>query len=141
MMSTTRAETSPLRAAESEKITVNLGCVDLGHIDLLVAEGVYGNRSDFIRTAIRNQINRHTPVTRQSILRRNMDIGLRRITRAELETVLASGQRIAIKVLGLASFASDITPDLVRETVASLEVLGTLQATPSVKTALADRML
>ena len=129
------------RSGDHEKITVNLGFVDLGHVDLLVSEGVYANRSDFIRTAIRNQIERHAEVTRQSVARRSVELGLRRIERPALEAARAEGRMLDIRVLGLATIASDITPELARATIASLEVLGSLQASPAVKAALADRLL
>lgn len=129
-----------VRIGDSEKITINLGPIDLGHVDLLVAEGVYANRSDFIRTAIRNQIERHAEVTRQSVARRSVELGLRRIGRADLEAALDEGRRLDIRVLGLASIAPDVTPDLARASIASLEVLGSLQASPAVRAALADRL-
>ncbi|WP_310345567.1 CopG family transcriptional regulator [Methylobacterium sp. BE186] len=128
------------RTAESEKITINLGFVDLGHIDLLVTERVYGNRSDFIRTAIRREIERHAEITRQSVARKSVEVGLRPIRRTELEEARAAGRTLDIRVLGLASIEPDVTPDLARETIASLEVLGSLQASPAVKAALADRL-
>lgn len=131
---------APVRIGDSEKITINLGPIDLGHVDLLVAEGVYANRSDFIRTAIRNQIERHADVTRQSVARRSVELGLRRIGRADLEAALAEGRRLDIRVLGLASIAPDVSPDLARAAIASLEVLGSLQASPAVRAALADRL-
>ena len=130
----------PARPGDSEKITINLGPIDLGHLDLLVAEGIYANRSDFIRTAIRNQSERHAEVTRQSVARRSVELGLRRIDRADLEAPLAEGRRLDIRVLGLASIAPDVGPDLARAAIASLEVLGSLQASPAVRAALADRL-
>ncbi|MEH3118370.1 MAG: CopG family transcriptional regulator [Methylorubrum populi] len=129
------------KPGDHEKITVNLGFVDLGHVDLLVSEGVYANRSDFIRTAIRNQIERHADITRQSVARKPIELGLRRYGRAELETALRAGERLAIRVLGLAVIAEDVPPDLASASIASIEVLGTLQASPAVKRALADRLL
>ena len=128
------------RAADSEKITINLGFVDLGQIELLVQEGFYSNRTDFIRTAIRNQIERHAEAVRASVIRRSVDLGLRHFTRADLEAARDAGERLEVRVLGLASFAEDVTPELAREVVASLSVLGALQASPAVKAALADRM-
>ncbi|GJE46787.1 CopG family transcriptional regulator [Methylobacterium soli] len=140
MLQVTRRPDNAAKTAESEKITVNLGFVDLGHVDLLVSEGVYGNRSDFIRTAIRNQIERHAELTRQSVARKSVELGLRRYHRADLEAVRAAGHTLDIRVLGLASIGPDVTPELARETIASLEVLGGLQASPEVKAALADRL-
>lgn len=125
---------------DSEKITINLGFVDLGHIDLLVAEKFYANRTDFIRTAIRNQLERHAEATRQSVSRKSLDLGLRHFTRKELEQVRAAGQTLAIHVLGLASIADDVTPELAQTTIASIEVLGALHASAAVKAALADRI-
>ena len=127
------------KAGDSEKITINLGYVDLGHIDLLVAEKFYSNRTDFIRTAIRNQLERHAEVTKQSVARKTLDLGLRHFTRADLEEVRAAGQTLQIHVLGLASIADDVTPELARATISSLEVLGALRASPEVKAALFDR--
>jgi len=127
------------KAGDSEKITINLGYVDLGHIDLLVAEKFYSNRPDFIRTAIRNQLERHAEVTKQSVARKTLDLGLRHFTRADLEEVRAAGQTLQIHVLGLASIADDVTPELARATISSLEVLGALRASPEVKAALSDR--
>ena len=129
------------RLVDSEKITINLGFVDLGHIDLLVREGFYSNRSDFIRTAIRNQLDRHADAVKQSVARRHLDLGLRHFTRTELERVRAAGNTLHIQVLGLAVIASDVSPELARATIASISVLGALQASPEVKAALSDRIL
>lgn len=126
--------------AESEKITINLGCIDLGHIDLLVQDGFYANRTDLIRTAIRNQLERHAEVTRQSVARKGLDLGLRRYGRAELEAAFAAGEMLNIRVLGLVTIEPDVTPELARATIASLAVLGVLQASGPVKAALADRL-
>ncbi|WP_237685037.1 CopG family transcriptional regulator [Szabonella alba] len=130
----------PAKAPESEKLTINLGFVDLGQIELLVQEGFYSNRSDFIRTAIRNQIERHADTVRQIVLRKSVDLGLRHITREELMTAQAAGQMLDIRVLGLAVLAPDVTADLARATISALSVLGTLQASAEVKAALADRI-
>ncbi|ABQ37355.1 hypothetical protein BBta_5380 [Bradyrhizobium sp. BTAi1] len=132
----------PLRAKapDTEKITVNLGYVDLGQIDLMVQEGFYSNRTDFIRTAIRNQLDRHGDVVKQSTLRHSLDLGLRNFSRADLEAAQRAGQMLQINVLGLATIAADVTPELARATIASVAVLGALHATPAVKAALADRM-
>src|ERR1700761_5340669 len=105
---------------ETEKITINLGYVDLGHVDLLVRDGFYSNRTDFIRTAIRNQLDRHAEAANKSIRRLQLDLGIRHISRDQLEQARERGERLDIRVLGLASIASDITPDLAAETIASL---------------------
>jgi Arc/MetJ-type ribon-helix-helix transcriptional regulator len=125
---------------DSEKITINLGYVDLGHIDLMVQEGFYSNRSDFIRTAIRNQIERHADVLKRSVSRKSLDLGLRHYSREDLEAVRAAGQTLQVHVLGLASIARDVTPELARATIDSVVVLGALHASPAVKAALADRI-
>ncbi len=127
------------KIADSEKITINLGFVDLGNVDLLVAEKFYANRTDFIRTAIRNQLERHAAAIRQSIARKALVIGLRHFTRAELEQLRTAGEKLEIRVLGLATIASDVTPELALATITSIEILGALHATPAVKAALADR--
>ena len=128
------------KAADSEKITSNLGYVDLGHIDLLVRDGFYSNRTDFIRTAIRNQIDRHSEAVQQAVVRKTLDLGLRHYSRVDLQTAQERGEALHINVLGLASIASDVTPDLARAAIASVTVLGALHASPEVKAALADRM-
>jgi Arc/MetJ-type ribon-helix-helix transcriptional regulator len=125
---------------DSEKITINLGYVDLGHIDLLVQEGFYSNRTDFIRTAIRNQIERHADVVRQAVTRKSVDLGLRHFSREDLEAVRDAGQLLDIRVLGLATIAQDVTPELARAAIASLTVLGALHASAAVKAALTDRI-
>jgi len=128
------------KTTDSEKITINLGYVDLGHIDLLVQEGFYSNRTDFIRTAIRNQIERHADVVRQAVTRKSVDLGLRHFSREDLEAALDAGQVLDIRVLGLATIAPDVTPELARAAIASLTVLGALHASAAVKAALADRI-
>ena len=128
------------RIADSEKITINLGHVDLGQIDLLVQEGFYANRTDCIRTAIRNQLSRHEDAMRKTVERRDIELGVRRYTRADLQTAKDAGTRLAIQVLGLAVIADDVSPELAVETIASLEVLGALQAPATVKAALKDRI-
>src|SRR3954464_9009592 len=132
-------ELRPKTGSETEKITINLGYVDLGHIDLLVQDGFYSNRTDFIRTAIRNQIERHADATRQSVARKSLDLGLRHFSRADLEAARAAGQRLDIRVLGLATIAADVTPELAQATIASISVLGALQASAAGQAALADR--
>ena len=127
------------KAGETEKITINLGVIDLGQIDLLVQEGFYSNRTDFIRTAIRNQLATHTEVVKQTVARKTMVLGLQHYTRQDLEAVRAAGQKLQIHVLGLASIAEDVSPELARDTIDSLVVLGALHASPAVKAALADR--
>jgi Arc/MetJ-type ribon-helix-helix transcriptional regulator len=129
----------PKAGGDSEKITINLGYVDLGHIDLLVQDGFYANRTDFIRTAIRNQVERHADTTRTLVTRRSLELGLRHFSRADLERVRAAGETLDIRVLGLATIAHDVSAELARATIASISVLGALQASPEVKAALADR--
>ena len=129
-----------VKAPDSEKLTINLGFVDLGHIDLLVRDGFYSNRSDFIRTAIRNQLATHADTARLAASRLTLELGLRTFTRQDLEAVQAAGERLRIRVLGLAIIADDVTPDLARATIESITVLGALHAPADVKTALADRL-
>lgn len=126
---------------ETEKITVNLGVIDLGQIDLLVREGFYGNRTDFIRTAIRNQVATHADVVKQTVTRRTLTLGLQHFSKRELEAARSAGQKLEIKVLGLAVIEADVSPELAREAIGSIFVLGALQASPAVKAALADRIL
>jgi Arc/MetJ-type ribon-helix-helix transcriptional regulator len=125
---------------ESEKLTINLGFVDLGSIDLLVRDGFYSNRSDFIRTAIRNQLATHAETAKQAASRLTLEMGLRTYVRKDLEAVQAAGEKLRIRVLGLAIIADDVTPDLARATIESITVLGALHASAEVKTALADRL-
>lgn len=129
-----------VKLPESEKITINLGFVDLGQIELLVQEGFYSNRSDFIRTAIRNQIARHAETVHQIIVRKSVDLGLRHVTRDDLIAAKAAGEMLDIRALGLVVIASDVTPDLARATISGLSVLGGLQAPDAVKAALSDRI-
>lgn len=128
------------KAPESEKITINLGYVDLGRIDLLVQEGFYSNRSDFIRTAIRNQLTAHSDEVARTIDRHTLELGLRELAAADLEALRAAGERLHLKVVGLVRIAPDVSPALARETIGSLTVLGALQASAEVKRALADRI-
>src|SRR4051812_19611916 len=150
------------KPGDSEKITINLGYVDLGHIDLMVQEGFYSNRTDFIRTAIRNQLERHATVLDRSVTRQSLDLGLRHYSRADLEAARAAGRararaprhysradleaaraagrRLRINVLGLATIAHDVTPELAQAAIESVAVLGALHASPAVKAALADRI-
>lgn len=127
-------------AGETEKITINLGFIDLGQIDLLVQEGFYSNRTDFIRTAIRNQLATHAEVVKQTVARKTLVLGLQQYTRRDLEAVQAAGEKLQIHVLGLAVIAHDVSPELARATIDSLVVLGALRASGAVKAALADRI-
>lgn len=134
------AQENRMKVAESEKITINLGLIDLGQIDLLVQEGFYSNRTDLIRTAIRNQLATHADVVKQTVARKSLVLGMQQYTRADLEAVRAAGQKLQIQVLGLASIASDVTPELALATIDSVTVLGALHASPAVKAALAGRI-
>jgi Arc/MetJ-type ribon-helix-helix transcriptional regulator len=122
-----------------EKVTINVGCVDLGQIDLLVQEGFYNNRTDLIRTAIRNQLSTHQDVVRQVVSRKTLVLGIQHYTAEDLKSVKAAGQMLQIRVLGLASIAGDVTPALALATIESITVLGALHASPAVKAALRER--
>ena len=129
-----------VKTGDTEKVTINLGLVDLGQIDLLVQEGFYSNRTDLIRTAIRNQLSSHADVIRQTVARKSLVLGLQHFSRADLEAAQAAGQTLQIQVLGLATIAPDVTPELALATIASISVLGALHASPAVKAALAGRI-
>lgn len=133
-------ELRPKAGEVSEKITINLGVVDLGQIDLLVQEGFYSNRTDLIRTAIRNQLATHAEVVKETVARKTFVLGLQHFTRADLEAVRATGQQLRIQVLGLASIANDVPPELALATIESIVVLGALHASPTVRAALTDRI-
>ena len=126
--------------SETEKITINLGLVDLGQVDLLVQEGFYSNRTDFIWTAIRNQLATHADEVRQTVARKTLVLGLEHYTRRDLGAVREAGETLEIRVLGLASIDEDVSPELARETISSLVVLGALRTSSAVKSALEDRI-
>lgn len=128
------------KGGDSEKITINLGPVDLGQIDLLVEEGFYANRTDVIRTAIRNQLALHAQVVQDTVTRRALVLGLQHFSRQDLEALHAAHQRLNIQVLGLASIASDVSPELALSTIESVVVLGAFHASAAVKAALASRI-
>jgi Arc/MetJ-type ribon-helix-helix transcriptional regulator len=128
------------RAGETEKMTINVGVVDLGQVDLLVQEGFYSNRSDLVRTALRNQLALHADVLKQTVARRTLTVGLQHFSRADLERVVAAGQRLQIQVVGLARIADDVTPELASSAIESVTVLGAFQASVAVRRALSDRI-
>jgi Arc/MetJ-type ribon-helix-helix transcriptional regulator len=128
------------RTGETEKMTVNVGVVDLGHVDLLVQEGFYSNRSDLMRTALRNQLALHSDAVKQTVARRTLTVGLQHYNRADLETVVAAGQRLQVQVVGLARIADDVPAELARAAIESVTVLGAFQASPAVRRALSDRI-
>lgn len=128
------------RFIDTEKITINLGLIDLGQIDLLVQEGFYSNRTDLIRTAIRNQLAAHGEVLRQTVARRTLVLGLQQFSKHDLEAVRKSRTKLRIQVLGLVRIADDVSAALARETIESIAVLGALHASTAVKAALADRI-
>ncbi len=134
------ATLSPKLKSVDEKITINLGCVDLGQIDLLVQEGFYSNRTDLIRTAIRRQLATHVDVVQQVVARKTLVLGIHHYTAEALLALKAAGEKLDIRVLGLASIAPDVTPALALATIQSLTVLGALHASAAVKTALASRI-
>jgi Arc/MetJ-type ribon-helix-helix transcriptional regulator len=128
------------RTGETEKMTVNVGVVDLGHVDLLVQEGFYSNRSDLMRTALRNQLALHADAVKQTVARRTLMVGLQHYSRADLETVVAAGQRLQVQVVGLARIADDVPAELASAAIESVTVLGAFQASPAVRRALAGRI-
>jgi Arc/MetJ-type ribon-helix-helix transcriptional regulator len=127
------------KSPDSEKLTINLGFVDLGHIDVLVRDGFYANRADFIRTAVRNQLERQGEAVKQSVARKQLSLGLSHYSRQDLEAARDAATPLHIQVLGLATIAPDVTPELARAAIASVQVLGAFHASPAVKAALADR--
>jgi len=134
------AATAPKARPADEKVSINLGCVDLGQIDLLVQEGFYANRTDLIRTAIRNQLATHAEVVRDVVTRKTLVLGIQHFGNDELQAVKAAKQKLQLRVLGLASIADDVTPALALATIESISVLGTLRAPAAVKAALRSRI-
>ena len=128
------------RVGDTEKMTINVGVVDLGQVDLLVQEGFYSNRSDLVRTALRNQLALHADVLKQTVARRTLTVGLQHYGRADLERVVAAGQRLQVQVVGLARIGDDVTPELARAAIESVTVLGAFQAPADVRRALSDRL-
>jgi len=128
------------KAGETEKMTINVGVVDLGQVDLLVQEGFYSNRSDLVRTALRNQLALHADTLRQTVARRTLMVGLQHLSRADLERAVAAGERLQVQVVGLARIADDVAPELASAAIESVTVLGAFQASPAVRKALADRI-
>ena len=131
---------SHLKSGQTEKITINLGFIDLGQIDLLVQEGFYSNRTDFIRTSIRNHLAQHAEVVKQTVARRTLILGLQHYTRQDLEAVLAAGETLDIQVLGVASIAEDVSPELALSAINSITIFGVLHARSEVRAALANRI-
>src|SRR5690349_6596242 len=129
------------RIGETEKLTIDLGVVDLGQIDLVVQEGFYSNRTDLIRTAIRNQLASHGEELKRTVARRTLTLGFHHLGRAELERAVASKQKLQVQVVGLARIADDVSPELARAAIESVEVLGSFQASAAVRKALAGRIL
>ncbi len=125
---------------ETEKITINMSAVDLGKVDLLVQEGLYSNRTDFIRTAIRNLLDKHNLEIQQSVIRHSYNIGALSYSKADLEKVKARGEKLDLIVVGFLYLANDISPELAREVINSIQVLGVFQASEALKAALADRI-
>ncbi len=128
------------RTGETEKMTVNVGVVDLGQVDLLVQEGFYSNRSDLIRTALRNQLALHADTVKQTVARRTLTLGLQHYSRADLESAVVAGQRLRIQVVGLARIADDVPPELALAAIDSVTVLGAFQTSPAVRRALSGRI-
>lgn len=128
------------QGGETEKITINLGHVDLGRIDLMVRDGFYSNRTDFIRTAIRTHLTDHADQISRSVERHMLELGLRDLTVADLEAARSAGDTLHVKVVGLVRIAPDVTPELALATIGSIQVLGALQASREIKQALADRI-
>lgn len=124
---------------DTEKITINMSVVDLGQVDLLVEQGFYSNRSDLIRTAIRNQLDRHADVLKETVVRKQIVVGVLVCTRSDLEKKQAAGEQLAINVVGMVRIGKDVTPELARDVIQSLHVYGVLRASPEVKESLADR--
>ena len=131
---------SRVRGGDTEKLTINLGVVDLGQVDLLVQEGFYSNRSDLIRTALRNQLALHADTLKQTLARRTLMVGLQHYSRADLERAVAAGERLQVQVVGLARIADDVPPELARAAIESVTVLGAFQASPAVRKALSGRI-
>lgn len=136
---TTRALEPKPRVGDSEKMTINLGVVDLGQVDLLVQEGFYSNRSDLVRTAVRNLLAQHGDTLRQTVARRTLTLGLQHLRRVDLERAVAAGERLRVQVVGLARIDDDVSPELAQAAIESVSVLGAFHASPAVRRALADR--
>ncbi len=125
---------------KSEKITINVGLVDLGEIDLLVDEGFFAHRTDFIRSAIRRQLDSRSGAVQRTVARRALVLGSEHYSRADLEALRRAGTMIELRVLGLATLADDVSPELALATISAVDVLGAFRAPAAVKAALSERI-
>ncbi len=122
--------------AETEKITINMNVVDLGKADLLVEQGFYSNRTDFIKTSIRNQLSVHANVVDNVITDKSIYLGVALYNRKDLEKVLEQNKVLDIKAAGMVILANDIDVELATKAIKSLKVYGVLKASPEIKKAL-----
>jgi len=128
-----------MSGADTEKVSVNLGMVDLGQVDLLVEQGFYSNRTDFIRTAVRNQIQQHSSVVQEQLSSRVMGLGVVSYDRKALERLLDRGKMLELRMVGVVHLSSDVTPELALATISAVKVFGAFRASAAVKKALIAR--
>jgi len=126
--------------ADTDKVSFNISVVDLGKIDLLVEQGHYASRTDFLVAAVRTQLLTHVDTVQELFVRQSPLVGASIYSRKTLEKLTAKGKQLDINVVGLCMFAKDVTPELALATVHSLKVRGTFRASPEVKEALRERM-
>lgn len=119
--------------AETEKITINIDVVDLGKIDLLVDQGFYSNRTDLIKTSIRNELLKHEETVKQIVTEKSYNIGVTKFSKDYLEQLASNHKVLDVKVMGLLIIEEDVTPQLVQKTIQTLKVMGAFKAKNEIK--------
>lgn len=109
----------------SEKVSVNINEEALSKIDLLVEDGFYSNRSDFINRAVDTLLDRENRTvdklleihSKEKINSRQWFVGVQTMGSQYLEKVKEQGVRLRIKGCGVLYFEKDAAQELVFETV------------------------
>jgi Arc/MetJ-type ribon-helix-helix transcriptional regulator len=131
---------SEARIETTEKITININTIDLGHIDLLVNEGYYATRTEFIKTAVKKQLDRHEEDTKKLIEQKakhgdyELSIGVGGFTKSELERIIQKKEaKIKMIFIGLFITPKDVTLELLEQAVESIKVYGVCRCSQEIK--------
>lgn len=120
----------------TEKITINVNTSDLGKIDLLIHEGYYSNRTDFIKSAIKSQVNKHDDeinMILSSKKKKDWFVGVYVLTEDELQALKRYGRKKAIRGMGLLIVDKDVSLDLMKTSISAIETYGVCRCSSEIK--------
>jgi Arc/MetJ-type ribon-helix-helix transcriptional regulator len=125
--------------SKPQQLNVTMDAEEIHQVDLMVEQGLYASRKDFLQLAARNLLREHGVEVPRPMTGELKVAGIAVHNRKSLEKLRAAGRQLELNVTGIFRLADDVTPELACAVIKSLTLRGTFEASAEVKATLKDR--